>query len=146
MPQDVNDQTGLDDETDPKQNRIRSYSAPVGNPDALPPNSPDSSDFRTESGSGLSNISEARDAEQEHGVGDSGSEGFPENLGLPVEALDRITLLSGSPAKNGSSVPLAPRPGSGDRVVSQMSGAYSNRSSRPGSDRHAVLPPIAQCS
>ena len=142
---DVSSQVGLDEQGGPKHN-TRSYSAPVANPDALPPNSPDSSDFRSVSHSDLSDISEAQDVDQEQeGAGSGSEEEFPGNLALPAEAMDRITLLSGSPSKNGS-VPLAPRPGSEDRAASRTSGAYSNHSSRPGSERHTVLPPIAQCS
>jgi len=145
VPQDVNSQMGLGDQMGAKHNKTRSYSAPFANPDALPPNSPDSSDFRSVSPSTLSNISEAQDVEQEQDGDGSGSEGYPENLALPAEALDRITLFSGSPTKTNGSVPLAPRPGSNNRAVSR-SPEYSNRSSRPGSERHMVLPPIAQCS
>ena len=149
MPAPVSAQVGLGETPLPPQ--YRAYSAPTTNDnmDVLPPNSPDSSDAADNDDDSLSNISEAR----ERAVADSpeGSRGQSE-VNLPPETLDRLELTSGSD-KNLSavgSVPMAPRPGSrssqGSRAGSGMSGSLTQRSNRPGSERHPVLPPIGATS
>ena len=82
--------------------------------------------------------------QDEHASPDDPSpKGSDKDLALPTEALDMIELLSGSGSKHQSgSVPLAPRPGSGEgqRIEMESNGSRSN--SRLGSERHRVLPPI----
>ena len=148
VPVPVSAQCGLgpeEGEDSPSPNKERVQSAPPNqkdntNMDALPPASPDSSVSGGDEEDTLSNISEAREIEHRAGSPDAqgGLKGSKDNINLPRDALERLELMSGSGTKNMSnpSVPLAPRPGSGqgDRPGS--------RSGRPGSNRHRVLPPI----
>ena len=147
VPQPLTATLGLGDSE--AAHRQRAYSAPMTNEqnmDALPPSSPDSSESRSGGDSSLSNISEARDIEQEPGSPDGSRHESPgasqTDLQLPAEALDRLTLMSGSDSKNRSagSMPLAPRPGSGADHGSRPESA----SGILGSDRLPVLPPIGQ--
>jgi hypothetical protein len=143
VPLAVSGQVGLGED---ERGEYRSYSAPTSkkNMDALPPSSPDSSISGSGSNSSLSNISEARDMDQNEQVSPEASpKGSDKDLALPSEVLDMIELLSGSGSKHHSgSVPLAPRPGSGEgmRLDDDSNGSRSN--SRLGSERHRVLPPI----
>lgn len=118
VPQSLNSTVGLGDTMISQ----RAYSAPNQNMDALPPESPDSSESCSGGDSSLSNISEARDIDEE--VPDSPASDFQ----LPV---DRISLTSGS--NKHTPPPIAPRPQSaGSRPLS----------GRPGSEKHPILPPI----
>jgi len=147
---------GPDDQVVPQ---YRAFSAPTTNDnmDVLPPNSPDSSDAAGADDDSLSNISEAREmADRSPEGSERGGDGdqVHYDANLPPDTLDRLDLASGSDKNlTGSpgSVPLAPRPGSrsgqgsraGSRIGSAMSGgSLTNRSNRPGSERHPVLPPI----
>lgn len=139
VPQSLSATMGLGD-SDTWHSNQRAYSAPDPNMDALPPTSPDSSESRSGGDSSLSNISEARDIDEEPGSQPESPTGSQNDLQLPADALDRITLVSSSGSNknqsaNGKSLPLAPRP---------VSAGSRPGSGRPGSDRHPVLPPIGQ--
>ena len=136
----------------------RAYSAPGHGMTAngLPLGSPDSSENRTSSGSSLSNLSEAAAAETPVDSLEAGSvQGAGDNA-LPNDVVDPIELLSSTASK--SNGPMAPRPATGDRPGSRGSELNGYRptsakalsrpasgmsTSRPGSDRHPVLPPIS---
>ncbi len=155
VPQVVSAQMGLgDDEAD------RAYSAPgttKDNMDALPINSPDSSEGDGSDTSSLSNISEAHGADDEDvqsAAGTPKESALP--LDLPSETIDPLELMSGSESKSNSARPMAPR---GSRPVSNLESGEEMKAASPpgsrggsaasgrlGSARHQVLPPIDQRS
>lgn len=103
---------------------IRVYSAPVDNLDALPPNSPDSSELSSEDTSSFGDLSEARQSETSSRSDDGMGEIDDQKI---AEKVDRLDLLSGSHHTMSGTLP-APRPPSSDR---------------PGSNTYPVLPPIS---
>ncbi len=114
----------------------RFHSAPAGTTREWPLDTPDSSEFRSESTeSSLADRISPVDS-LELGSTHERESGIPQ----PGETVEPIELTTGDEAK--SAGPRAPRPGMGDRPVSR--GADSRPSTgRPGSDRHPVLPPIS---
>ena len=149
VPQMVEEQLGLGDEDMMR----RAFSAPghgvTG--DGLPMGSPDSSENRSNSGSSLSNLSEAGGLNQggETPVDSLEAESArgAEDTALPDEAVEPIELMSSTASK--SNGPMAPRPNSrtselsASRPVSAKIVSRPASSGRPGSDRHPVLPPIS---
>ena len=115
----------------------------------LPMGSPDSSENRSDSGSSLSNLSEAGglnpDAESPIDSLEAGSVHGAGDNALPDEVVEPIELMSSTASK--SNGPMAPRPATGDRPSSRpVSAKIAQRpasTDRPGSDRHPVLPPIS---
>ena len=147
VPQSVEEQLGLGDEDLMR----RAFSAPGHGITAngLPMGSPDSSENRSNSGSSLSNLSEAegfnRDAESPVDSLEAGSVHGAGDNALPDEIVEPIELMSSTASK--SNGPMAPRPATGDRSNSRpVSAKIMSRpasTDRPGSDRHPVLPPIS---
>ena len=146
VPQSVEEQVGLGDEDLMR----RAFSAPGHGITAngLPIGSPDSSENRSNSGSSLSNLSEAglnQDAESPVDSLEAGSVHGAGDNALPDEVVEPIELMSSTASK--SNGPMAPRPATEDRPNSRpVSAQIMSRpasTDRPGSDRHPVLPPIS---
>lgn len=119
----------------------------LGNMDTLPPDSPDSSSASSKKSDNLSNLTSASPPPRENSP--EGSEAqINKNHSLPTETVDPMELFSGGQTfshKSGSrpqsaakmSMDLPP-----PRPASHCSQNDSPQCNRPGSNRHAVLPPI----